>query len=175
MIDDVERILNELTPRGAPAELRGQVLQAVAAELAAMPPSKGLLARRDVRAALAVAAALFVGVILNVSVIRSDDARQARLYGPRPLPHEIRETVEMAERAAGPTCAELVRQQLVAAWQTRRRSRPLDLVRYQQQLRQLFFLEKGFSYVQEDPQVDRHRPGRTDRSAVDCERRFRVA
>jgi hypothetical protein len=175
MNDDVERVLNDLTPREAPVELRGRVLQAVAAELVVPQRSPRLLARRDVRAALAVAAALFVGVMLNVWAIRSDDARQARLHGARPLPREIHETVQMAQRAAGPACAELVRRQLVAVWQSRRRSQPPDMVRYQQQLRQLLFAEKGLIDVQEDPQVDQHRPGRTDRSALDCECDLRVA
>ena len=175
MNHDIERILVNLTPRGAPAELRGRVLRAVAAELVAAQRSPPLLARCDVRAALTVAASLLVAVILNIWVIRSDDARQARLYGSRPLPREIHETVQMADRAGGPACAELVRQQLVAAWQSRRQSHRLDVVRYQQQLRQLLFIEKGFPYVQEDSQVDEHRPGRNDRGASDCERRFRVA
>ena len=124
MNDDVEWILNGLMPRGAAAELRDRVLRAVAAELVAPQRSPPLLARRDVRAALAMAALLLVGVLLNVWVIRSDDARQARLYGAGPLPRAIHETVQMAQHAAGPACAELIRQQLVAAWQSRRRSAP---------------------------------------------------
>jgi hypothetical protein len=167
--------LNDLTPRTAPAELRGRVLRAVAAELVATPRSPRLLARRDVRAAWAVAASLFAAVVLNVWVIRVDDGRQARLCGARPLPHEIRETIQMADQTAGPACAELVRRQLVDAWQSRRRSQAPDMVRYQQQLQQLLFVEKGVIDVQEDSQVDRPRPGRTDRSALDCERHLRVA
>lgn len=58
--------------------------------------------RWDVRIGAAVAVSLILGVVLNVWAIRSDDSRQARLYGPNPLPREICETVETAEHVAGP-------------------------------------------------------------------------
>lgn len=175
MNDDVERILSNLTPRGAPPDLRGRVLRAVAAELAVNRRAPPLLTRLDVRAALAVAAALFLGVLLNIWIIYTDDASQARLCGNRPLPREIRETVQMAEQAAGLAGAEFVRRQLVAAWQARHRTQPLDLEPYRQQLRQVLFTEERLTDVQEDTEVDGDHPDRNARSAVDCKRHFRLA
>ena len=101
MKDDVERMLNSLTPQGAAAGLRDEVLEAVAGELAATVrlPRRG--SRWDLRIGATVAVALILGVALNVWAIRSDDARQARLFGPSPLPREICETVETVEQVAG--------------------------------------------------------------------------
>lgn len=175
MKDDIERILESLTPRGAAAGMRDEVLGAVAEELAATVrlPKHGT--RWDIRVGAAVAVSLILGVVLNVWAIRSDDARQARLYGPKPLPRAICETVETARHVAGPECAELVRRRLVSAWQARRRDDPLAVFRYHQQLMQLVLTEKGYTDVQKDPQVGRHRLGQPDRSASGCQRRLCVA
>jgi len=175
MKDDTERLLESLTPRGAPAQLRDDVLGAVADELAATRPSPVRRTRWDLRIGATVAVSLVLGVVLNIWAIRSDDARQARLYGPDPLPRQICETVEVAERVAGPECAELVRQRLVSAWQSRPRDDPRAIFRYHQQLMQLVLTEKGFIDAEEDPQMDRHRLGQPDRSASDRQRRLRVA
>jgi hypothetical protein len=174
MKNDIERTLKSFKPRGAPAELRSRVLGAVRGELVAVsrPP---VLARWDVRAAVAAAALLLSGVLFNTWAIRWDDARQARLYGPQPLPRQIRETVLAAQHAAGPEGAESVERRLVAAWKSRRRSDPLDILRYRQQLMQLAISEKELNHASKDLQVDGHRPGRPDRSALDCQRDFRVA
>jgi hypothetical protein len=177
MKNDIERILESFKPRGAPAELRSRVLGAVRGELVAASrlPVLAVLARWDVRAAAAAAALLLLGVLFNTWAIRWDDARQARLYGPQPLPRQIRETVLAAQHAAGPEGAEFVERRLVAAWAYRRRAAPLDLLRYRQQLMQLAINEKEWNHASKDPQVDGHRPGRPDRSALDCQRSLRVA
>jgi len=175
MKDDIQRLLESLTPRGAPAELRDDVLGAVADELAAPRSSPVRRTRWDVRIGAAVAVSLILAVMLNIWAIRADDARQARLYGPTPLPRGICEIVETAEHVGGSECAELVRSRLVSAWQARRRDDPLAVFRYHHQLVQLVLTEKGFTGAEEDPQVDRHRPGQPDRSASRCQRRLCVA
>jgi len=175
MKDDVERMLNSLTPRGAAAGLRDQVLGAVAGELAATVLVSRRGRRWDVRIGAAVAVSLVLGVVLNLWAIRSDDARQARLFGPSPLPREIRETIQTARDVAGPECAELVRQQLVSAWRARRREDPLAVLRYREEMMQFVLTEKGYTDVAKDPGVDRRRIGRPDRSAIGGKRDFRVA
>jgi hypothetical protein len=144
MKNDIERILESFKPRGAPAELRSRVLGAVRGELVAVSRPT-VLARWDVRTAAAAAALLLLGVLFNTWAIRWDDARQARLYGPQPLPRQIRETVLAAQHAAGPEGAEFVERRLVAAWTSRRRADPLDLLRYRQQLMQLAISEKEWT------------------------------
>jgi len=148
MKNDIQRILESLTPCGAPADLRGRVLESVARELPVIRRSPTRRARWDL---------------------------QARLYGPDPLPREIRRTVEIAEQVAGPECAEWVRQRLVSARQSGRGGDPPAIDRYHQQLMQLAMTERRFNHAEKDPQVDRHRLGRPDRSALDCQRRFRVS
>jgi hypothetical protein len=79
MNDDIERLLSELTPRGAGPELRPHVLAAVADQLEAARPSPWLR-----RAAIGVAASLLVGVALNVWVSLVADRQLAQLLGPPP-------------------------------------------------------------------------------------------
>jgi hypothetical protein len=178
MKNDIEDMLESLTPCRARAELRDEVLGAVADELVPTRPTPVRRARWDFRVGAAIAVSLILGVVLNVWAIRSDDARQARLFGPEPLPRQICETVETAERVAGPECAEMIRQRLVSAWQSRPRDDPRAVFRYRQQLIQLVLSEKGFIDAEKDPQVpqvDRNRLGQPDRSALDRQRHLRVA
>jgi hypothetical protein len=175
MKDKTEQILESLTPRGARAELRDVVLDAVAEELATPGLSPARRARWDLRIGAAVAVSLILGVVLNVWAIRSDDARQARIYGPSRLPRDVLDTVETAQSVAGPECAKLVQQRLVSAWEARRRDDPLAIFRYRQQLLQLVLTEKGFTDAKEDPQVDGHHSGQPDRSALGRQRRVCLA
>ena len=178
MKNDIEDLLESLTPCRAPAELCDEVLGAVADELVLMRRMPVRRARWDFRVGAAIAVSLILGVVLNVWAIRSDDAHQARLFGPEPLPRQICETVETAERVAGPECAEMIRQRLVLAWQSRPQDDPRAVFRYRQQLIQLVLSEKGFIDAEEDPQVpqvDRNRLGQPDRSALDRQRRLRMA
>jgi hypothetical protein len=79
MNDDLEQVLSELTPRGVRPELRPRVLEAVASQLRAKPPSRWLRL-----AALATAASILVAIGLNVAVNRSADRNLAQLVGPPP-------------------------------------------------------------------------------------------
>lgn len=85
------------------------------------------------------------------------------------------ESNRLAERVAGPECAEMIRRRLVSAWQSRPRDDLRAVFRHRQQLMQLVLSEKGFIDAEEDPQVDRNRLGQPDRSALDRQRRLRVA
>jgi hypothetical protein len=78
MNEDLEQLLSRLTPRGPGPQLRPRVLAAVADELQS-PPSPWLR-----RAALGVAAALVVGIALNVWVSTAADRQLAQLLGPLP-------------------------------------------------------------------------------------------
>ena len=181
MKNDIEDILESLTPCRAPAELRDEVLGAVADELVPTRPTRPTPVRRarwDFHVGAPIAVSLLLGVVLNIWAIRSDDARQARLYGPKPLPRQICETVETAELVAGPECAEMIRQRLVSAWQSRPRDDLLTLYHSRQQFMQLVLSEKGFIDAKKTPQVpqvDRNRLGQPDCSALDRQRRLRVA
>ncbi len=178
MNPDIETLLKNVPPHNAPPDLRGRVLRAVEVELGRAPIPRAWLSRSDVRAAFCVSAALLVGVLLNAWAVRSDEARQARLCGVRPLPRAMRDAIEMAESAAGPTGKEFVRRQAVAAWQARLRAQAWDIGCYEQQLRRIVLAvlaeERSF-HVQEDSEVDADRPGRDARSALDRQRDFRVA
>src|SRR5262245_16906616 len=65
MIDDIERRLRRMAPRGAPTELRARVLATVADHLA---PAVQSSPRRKRRPALAVAAGLLASLGLNIWV-----------------------------------------------------------------------------------------------------------
>jgi hypothetical protein len=171
----IERLLTGRTTCSAPPELRSRVLQAVAVELTLVPASRPWLSRGDVWTGLTVAAALLIGVLVNVWAVRSDEVRQARLCGERPLPREISAKIQIAESVAGPAGAELVRHQLLAAWHARRSARTWDIERYQQLIQQTFGIETRFLDVQEDSEVDDDRPGRDARSALDRQRHIRMA
>jgi hypothetical protein len=79
MNNDIEQLLGGLTPRGARAELRPQVLAAVTGQLQAERKS-----RRFRRSALAVATSIVLAVALNIGLSRAADRRMARLLGPPP-------------------------------------------------------------------------------------------
>jgi hypothetical protein len=175
MNDDLERSLRNLTARGAPAHLRAEVLEAVADELAVTRPETTRRAAWDFRIGMAVAASLIMGVVLNVWAIRSDDSRRARLYGPDPLPRDIRETLETVEHIAGPECEKLLRRRLISARQFGPRQKLHAIRQYQQQLMQLALQQKGFIGVEEDPQMGRDQSGRPRGSASHCQRHLCVA
>ena len=112
--DQIQQRLHRLTPRGSGPELRGHVLAAVERELSADPVS-----RWQRRLGLAVAASVLLGIVLNVWVNTSAPRRQARLYGPPPVPRRI---ADVAEAVASVTDAETGRRferQLTAAWRSR--------------------------------------------------------
>jgi hypothetical protein len=169
MNDDnhVRQSLGRLTPRGSGSELRGQVLAAVGRELSTDPVS-----RWQRRIGLVVAASLLLGVVLNVWVNTSATRRQARLYGPRPVPRRI---AEVAEAVASVTDAETGRrleQQLTAVWRARVAELPQRPIDYSQLLRELKLFRKDRSHedlIQEDAEMDRDRRRLTPGDTSDCQ------
>ena len=81
MNNDIERRLRRVSPLGAPAELRGRVLSAVADELRRGTP---LPSRRSFRPALMTAAAVVASVAINLWVNDRVDRRLDLVL--RPLP-----------------------------------------------------------------------------------------
>jgi hypothetical protein len=80
MDNDIERLLKDISPLGAPPELRPRVLAAVADELRCAPP---LPSRRSYRPALLTAAALVASVALNLWVNDRIDRRLTVAFGPQ--------------------------------------------------------------------------------------------
>jgi hypothetical protein len=133
MNDDIEGRLQQMTPRGAPPELRPRVLAAVADQLRTGPP---LPSHGPLRPALAIAASLLAGLALNYWVNDAIDRRLAIVFGPRPVP---RQAVEIAAEIASitdPATGQWAYQRLAA-------SHPRDddahqyAVRLQQMIQQL--------------------------------------
>jgi hypothetical protein len=122
MSTDPEGVLGRLHPRGVGPELRDRVLGAVAQQLALSPGVARLW-----RWAGAVAAGLLLGVGLNVWVIRTTEARLARLYGPPTVPQPIVAVAEAVESVTDAETARWVQQRLFAAHQERLRSVPFSL------------------------------------------------
>ncbi|MDG3004141.1 hypothetical protein [Paludisphaera mucosa] len=112
MNDDVERLLDQATPRPAPADLRDRVLRAVAEELAAAGPSRRPRRRFPVLAA--VAAALIASVGLDEWTNRANDERLGRVFGPRPIEREAVAAARDVAAAAGPVAGRWVFERLAA-------------------------------------------------------------
>jgi hypothetical protein len=122
MSTDPESVLGRLHPRSAPPELRERVLDTVARQLASRPGAARLW-----RSAAAVAAALLLGVSLNVWALRTTDARLARLYGPPAIPQPIAAVAEAVESVTDAETARWALQRLLAVHQERLRSLPISL------------------------------------------------
>jgi hypothetical protein len=111
MSDDVEGLLEELVPRGAPTRLRSRVLDATANELRRP-------ARLMNRLRAAVAAALLVGLGLNYVVSAHQDERLAQVIGPPPRPRAVTIVAEtIAPFTDAETAEMLERQWCQAFWQ----------------------------------------------------------
>ena len=93
MSDDLERTLEQLTPRLAPAPLRDRVLTGVRSELLNQKS-----ARRMRWIAATLAAVILFGVGLNLRLHNSQKARMSALLGPEPVPRQIVETTRMVEQ-----------------------------------------------------------------------------
>jgi hypothetical protein len=162
MNDDVERLLGQLTPRGAPAALRTRVLDAVAGQLPDAPatperPDAASRFRWDRWLAVGVAASVLIALGLNLWAARLGDARLAAIYGPQPEPRYI---TEIADAVASVTDAETggrVRQQLLAARRPRRISMEQALRNYEHMLNAILLVEKDLrrEAAQEDTEMDR--------------------
>jgi hypothetical protein len=92
MNQDLERMLNQVTPPALPPELRERVLAAVDRELVATAsPGSGVSRARvgwRFRPGLAAAALLLASLVLNQLVSTAVDRRLAAVLGPRPVPRQ---------------------------------------------------------------------------------------
>ncbi len=114
MSNDVESLLEELVPRGAPAHLRPRVVGAVASEL-----RRHFRLMNRLRAA--VAAALLVGLGLNYAACACQDARLAQVIGPPPRPRTVAIVAETISPFTDAETAEMLeRQWCQAYWQHQR-------------------------------------------------------
>jgi hypothetical protein len=110
MKPDPEPLLEQLTPRGGPADLRARVLDRIGKELEA---GSGRGWQRW--CGLAVAAGLVVGSILNVWICSRQERRLAKLYGPTPIPAAIREIAQAVESITDKQTAQWLEQRFAAA------------------------------------------------------------
>jgi hypothetical protein len=111
-----ESLLHHVTPRAAPAELRERVLNAVAWELSV--PVVPREARWDSRVGGWVAAAVVLAFALNWWAIRSTERRLADLAGPRPVPSQVSDIVEIVESVTGDGAREWIQPRLMQAWRS---------------------------------------------------------
>ena len=170
MNDDIERRLRQVTPRGAPPELRSRVLAAVAGELHAVTHS-----RRTHRPGLAVAAALLAGLALNYWVNDTLDRRLAIVLGPPPVHRQAAEIAADVASITDPSTGQWVYERLAAG-------RPRDddgrqyAVRLQQMIQQFTvdLKETADETPQKNPQMDRDRRGSRDRHPADAQRVLRL-
>lgn len=172
MNDDIERRLRQVTPRGAPAELRSRVLAAVAGKLqerAALP------SRRSFRPALVVAASLFASLALNFWVNDRLDRRLAIVLGPHPV---LKQAADIADDIASITdsaTGQWVYDRLAADHPEHDAARQYA-VRLHQLIQQLTldFKETADEAPRKNPQVDGDRHGRRDRHPADAQCLLRV-
>jgi hypothetical protein len=164
--DDVEQRLARLTPCGVRAELRGDVLAAVASQLQPAAPSRWLRL-----AALATAASVLLGIVLNVWVNRAADRHLARLFGPPPVSKQAMEIAKAVEEITDAQTGQWVYRQLTVP----RKSADFPAKYYamvEQLIRELQIVSKGFHYAapEEDTEMDRDRPGLPGGGRTGCQR-----
>jgi hypothetical protein len=174
MSDDIEDRLRQVTPRGAPPELRPRVLAAVAGELsaAASRPSRRQLQPRP---GLAAAAAVLAGLLLNAWVNDTLDRRLAIVLGPPPADRRAAEIATDIASVTDPATGQWAYERLVAG-----QSRGVDVrqyaVRLQQMIQQATFdwKESAHEAPPQNPQMDRDRHGSGDRHPADDQRLLRL-
>jgi hypothetical protein len=110
MNDDMDQLLGRLTPHGPRAELRPQVLAAVAGQLQADRESRVFR-----RSALTVAALIVFGIVLNIGLSRASDRRIAKLFGPPPLSKQALEIAEFVGQATDAETGRWVYQQVATS------------------------------------------------------------
>ncbi len=114
MNDNVPRMLRKLTPRPAPAELRGAVLGAVDREL-----NRRNKPRWERMFERSVAACLIIAVGLACWRMRAEDAWQARVYGPPAVPSAIAEVAKAVASVTDEQTGRWVQERLSAALSSR--------------------------------------------------------
>jgi len=170
MNDDIERRLRQVTPRGAPPELRPRVLAAVAGELNAATYSRGTH-----HLALAVAAAVLASLALNYWVNDTLDRRFAIVLGPPSVHREAAEIAADVASITDPTTGQWVYERLAAGRPHGDDARQYA-IRLQQMIQQLTvdLKETPDEALQENSQMDRDLHGSGNRHPVDAQRVLRL-
>jgi hypothetical protein len=170
--DDVERLLGRLTPRVPDRGARPRLLAAVTTELTKEPDSPWTR-----RIAWAAAAALLVGIGLNVWVSKSSEYRLTTLFGLSPVSKEAKELAETIESVADAQTASWLSQRCAAVRASD--DRGLGYEAYCDRASQLAAelsnpcKDREHETPQKDPQVDRDRHGGPSGDRSDCQRPFR--
>ncbi|MDR3622481.1 MAG: hypothetical protein P4L85_24230 [Paludisphaera borealis] len=165
MNDDVERLLRQATPRGAPPELRGRVLAAVADELDSVARPG-----RSLRLPLAVAAAVLVSLASNVLVSDAVDRRLAIALGPIPVQKQAAEIADDVASLTDPPTGRWAYERLTAS--PRRDDEAQQYAaRLQRMIQHFTFDPQGAAdeTPRENPQMDRDRRGSRDRRPFDAQ------
>jgi hypothetical protein len=155
--DNLQRLLNELTPQGVRPEVRPQVLEAVANELL---KEKEKPSRRLRCATLATAASILLGIGMNVWVSKASERRMAQIFGPPPVSKQAMELAEAVEKITDKQTGQWVYRQMTA-------SRPTGdgLVKYREILNELIREQNVVSKdayhdtPEKDSEMDRDRTG----------------
>lgn len=114
-MNEEESLLDRMAPRPVPSELRERVLNAVVRELA-LTPKAPQRTRWERLIGCLVAAAVVLGFVFNWWAIYSTERRLAELAGPRPVPSQVSEIVEIVESVTGEEAREWVQPRLMQAW-----------------------------------------------------------
>jgi hypothetical protein len=172
MNDDIERRLREMTPRGAPPDLRALVLAAVGGPLGSATPPPF---RRSFRPGIAVAAALLASLALNFWVSERLDRRLAIVLGPPPVRKQAAEIAADVASITDSATGQWV-YDLLAADRTQRDAARQYAVRLQQLIQQLSldFKETADEAPRKNPQVDGDRRGSRDHRPADAQCLLRV-
>jgi hypothetical protein len=160
MNDEIERRLHQMTPRGAPAELRLRVLAAVDEPLRPVTP---LPSRRSFRPALAVAIGVLASLALNFWVSDQLDRRLAIVLGPPPVRQQAAEIAADIASITDSATGQWVYERLAADQPDHDAARRYA-VRLQQLIQQLTLDFKEFAdeSPQQNPQGDLDRRGSRD-------------
>ncbi|MGO9469079.1 MAG: hypothetical protein ACLQIB_47305 [Isosphaeraceae bacterium] len=173
MNDEIESVLRQVTPPGAPRQLRARVLGAVADELrpAAVPPS-----RRRFRPGLAVAASLLASVALNYWVNATLDRRLAVVLAPPPVRRQAAEIAADVASITEPSTGKWVYERLTSGRPNGDDTRQYA-VRLQQMIRELIVdhKENADEAPEKNPQMDGDRRGSRDHHPAAIECLFRLA
>jgi hypothetical protein len=171
--DDIEALLGRLTPRGVRSELRQQVLAAVASELKVELASRWLR-----RSALAVAASILAGIVMNIEASRMAERHLAQLYGPPAVSKQAMELAKAIEAVTDAQTAQSVYLRLAAPHSSgdglAAYSAHCAMLRQQIEISFCASKEPFDETPQKDSQMDRDRSGRPAGDRSDCQRYLRL-
>jgi hypothetical protein len=171
MSDDIEDRLARLTPRGAPPELRGRVLNAVTSELRTEARTHHTLFLWLV----ASAAAVLAGLALNVWVSAELDRRLTIVLGPPPVSGQVAEIAAEIAHVTNPAVGQWAYQRLAVV--ERHDDEAIQSASRLKQMIQQLTLDLG-EIVDEAPQkdsrMDGDRHGSRDRGPARSQRLLRL-